>query len=274
MLLASLLLAPVLAGCAQPAPEAPPGTPATAGALSIPWGLTDCLFVVFAVPVDPARLAPHLPEGFTPAVGGRLPFLPQGAADSAFLGMEAFQCPGGLGLDGPLQDLDYGSYFTFVTPPDALRNGSIESYFVKWDVLVPDAPRREALAARGVPARAGEAEVALTRAANGVQLRAALRMEGAGGFTLTGAGVEGAGGDGFPFVEYAPAAGGTLAAWRAVAQERASAVRGNGVVEVEPGSWVAEVMGDTRAPVSWSAGTWTFADGAVTHPVSTIADVR
>jgi hypothetical protein len=46
------------------------------------------------------------------------------------------------------------------------------------------------------------------------------------------------------------------------------------VVEIEPGTWIAEVVGDTRATVTWTAGTWTFLEGAVTHPVARIGDVR
>ena len=46
------------------------------------------------------------------------------------------------------------------------------------------------------------------------------------------------------------------------------------MLEVEPGSWMAEVVGDSRGPVSWIAGTWTFLDDAVTHPIASVADVR
>lgn len=262
-----------LSGCVAPGPAtSPPG--AEDAPLVVPWEIVDCTFVAFSVPVPAERLAPYLPEGFTPGVGRRAPVDPVGATETAFLGLEAFECGSGAGLDAPVLQLDYGSFFTFVQPPDALRNDTIEEYYVKWDVLVPDAPRRDALAARGVPARAGDAEVELTRAASGVQVRASLTLDGVGGFTLAGAGTERGPAEGFEFIEYAPAAGGTLAAWHGFSQDRSAVSFGNGVVEIAPGTWIEEVVGGPRAAVTWSAGTWTFLDGAVTHPVTRIGDVR
>jgi hypothetical protein len=232
-LLAAALLAG-LPGRAAPAPS--PSSSATGAPLVVPWDIVDCTFAVLVVPAPANRLAPYLPEGFTLGVGARVPIDPAQATESACLGPEAFECGSGAGLDAPVLSLDYGSVFTFVEPPEALRNDTIQDDYVKWGVLVPDAPRREALAARGVPARAGNAEIELTRAAAGVQVRATLDLEGVGGFTLTGVGVEGAGAEGIESVECVPAAEGTLASFHAVAQERASAIRGNGVVDIAPGT--------------------------------------
>lgn len=279
--LAPLVLVAVLtplAGCAAPGSGPAPDADAqdgTGGALVVPWDLVECAFVAFGVAVDPDRLAPYMPEGFTASTGNRVPLpVPVDAARSAFLGLEAFECRSGRGLEGPVDALDYGSFFTFATPPEALANGSIEQYYVKWDTLVPDEPRRDALAARGLPARAGEATVTLEETAQGVRLGATLALKGVGGFTITGAGARRGASSGFEFVEYMPAEDGTLAAWHGHAQDRDAVAAGAGTLQVEPGTWIADVMGGTTASVTWTAGTWTFLHGNVTHPVRAIGDVR
>lgn len=138
----------------------------------------------------------------------------------------------------------------------------------------PDAPRRAALEARGLPARAGEAGVVLEETAEGARLGATLSLDGMGGFILTGGGTRRGVASGIGFVEDVPDAEGRLAAWRGHAQDRESVLSGRGTVEITPGTWIADVMGGTRAAVTWTAGTWTFLDGNVTHPVRSFADVR
>ena len=256
-LLALALL--VLPGCLSgPAADAPPGAAPAPGAPGVlPWSLTECAFLVAFVPVKAERLAPHVPGGFTLSTAGG----PLGAVQGeAYVGVEAFQCASGAGLEGEVAPLEYGSFFTAVEPPAALRMEA-DALFLKWDVLVPDAPRREALLAEGLPARAGTAT--LERPLGPApRILATLTLEDVGAFRVDGL-VQGQGplAEG-AFVEYMAREDGGVALWRA-AWETHALERGRAMVTFEPGSWVAEVAGG-QAPASFITGSWTFHDGTIT----------
>lgn len=208
-LLLALLITLPLAGCIQTDPS-PPGAPAEDGPRVLPWGIARCRYFVFEVPVRADALRPHLPEGFEPATGSS-PLTP--VRGESRLGIEAIACEEGVGLDGNVSPLDYGSFFTAVTPPENLSVPDADIVFVKWDVLVPDAPRREVLVEAGLPARAGRVAFA-EPVAQGPRLTATLDMEGVGPVVIDGV-ISGAGGPfNGTFVEYMPSSKGGLAAWR------------------------------------------------------------
>src|SRR5687767_5211523 len=85
---------------------------------------------------------------------------PMNPSDEGNFGIEMFTCDAGVGLNGSVPDLVYGSLFTAVLPPAAMRVPGAKHHFVKWDVLIPDADRRALLQSEGVPAVDGKAAFA------------------------------------------------------------------------------------------------------------------
>ena len=258
-----LVLALLLPGCVAPADAGgPPAAEGDAsGARVLPWGLADCTYVVADVPVRADALRPFLPEGFEPqTVGGGPLAMVQG---EAYLGIEAIRCAHGVGLDGDVADLHYGSIFTGVVPPADLAVPDVDVQFVKWDVLVPDAPRRDLLRAAGLPARAGSVTHDLGRVT--ADVRATLTLEGVGAFAIEGAAPREGGPFEGTFVEFMPSDQGGLARWRAT-YAATSARSGLATVTLEPGSWVAQVVGGERATAPFIVGRWSFPEGNVTLP--------
>lgn len=263
-LLPVLLL--LVAGCAAPggddaapAPDEPPTQRV------IPWGLTECRYLVGWTEVDEAALAPYVPDGFTLSRAG---LLPGGALARPYLGFEAFTCASGAGLDGIVEQMTYGSVFTEVEVPEPLQDDESLFYVLKWDVLVPDAPRRELMAAQGFGARDGTAFV-LGGAAGTAE--AQLALEEVGEFRMLFAPTQtvSSEGQGGPFKEFTPDAElARFATWRAsYAWDEPTFRQGRGFVELSEGSWPAEVLGATRAPAAFHAGTWSFADATLTLPL-------
>lgn len=137
-------------------------------ALELDWSLTRCEFGVAILDVPAEVVAAYVPEGFrilsvaeVGALGGGAPASPPNPTGGGNFGVEVFECEEGRGLDGPIAGLTYGSYFTAVEPPADLRR-DVDLHFVKWDTLVPDAPRRALLQSYGLPVREGQASVQAT----------------------------------------------------------------------------------------------------------------
>lgn len=252
---AALAMALLLAGCLG-APPAPPG-PDPQGSASFRWDLHDCTWVAVNLPADPQRLQAHLPEGFTPAAGG----LVGTAGGGTFIDLDAYQCAAVTGLAGPLPDVAYGSAYVRVEVPEERRVEGYDAYFVKWDFLVPDAPRRAAFTRLGLPAVTGEAEVP-PAAAGPYAARLALDG-GAGGFALQGALAQPLEAGRVPFVEFTPLASGGLARWNATAAY--GGFQGAGVVTLAPG-WVADVVGQTQLAVTFAAGPWELTNATMVVP--------
>ncbi|HLE95855.1 MAG TPA: hypothetical protein VI997_00660 [Candidatus Thermoplasmatota archaeon] len=253
------------AGCAVPADspsdEVADAAPPTAHA----WGLAECAYVIAVVPVDPARLAEHLPEGFAPAPS-LLRVLPAGPRSS--IELDAYHCASGVALDGAaLADVSYGSYYTAVAAPEELEEDGYDAVFVKWDFLVPDETRRATLVAGGLPARGGSSAVAVTAApAGGVFVEAVLALDDGGGFALRGvASAPDTQDEPLPFMEYTPLDRGGLARWHARLHD-ATFASGEGVVEIAPG-WVRDVVGADRAPATFIAGDWNLDEADLAFPI-------
>ncbi len=155
----------LLAACQGPT-RGPSAVQALAGPTptleTLAWELLNCEAILTLLPATAADLQPHLPEGFRP-----LPLadavaemdVPVDAFDGN-IGVETFVCASGTGLAGELMPMSYGSYYVMVEPPEAYRR-DVDFHFIKWDVLVPDAPRREWLQAHGVPALDGDVTTTL-----------------------------------------------------------------------------------------------------------------
>jgi hypothetical protein len=191
--IAGLLSIALLAGCAAPQ-ESEAGDDGGDGAAALPerelaWSLTGCRFVAGIVAAKASALAPHLPPGFRSLSMQELlhPSAPRGT-DEANFGVEALTCQNGSGVNGTLESMQYGSYFSAVDPPGELR-GPYDFHFVKWDVLVPDTERRELLAAYGVPARNGTAAFSMfSETGPTFRVAATLQFEGEGVSRLTATG--------------------------------------------------------------------------------------
>ena len=258
-----LLLAPLLSGCLvdQLRGLEPPDPVPTV----LPWGLTDCTFVVAVVPIPAARLEGRLPPGFTPLSPAQigLPADPRGDAN---VGVEAWKCNGGVGHNESveLNLTDYGAVFSFVQPPeDLVVNGSL-FHFVKWDVLVPDAPRRDILAAHGVPAQNGTVEVRQFRSLTDQNLFD-VGLELNGTFTLSGStAAPQPQFQAFAFTEYTQTPHG-LAVW--TTNVTATAVTSGAGPLVIPEGLMLDIVGAERTQAYYLAGTGgAFSNGTIVLP--------
>lgn len=248
---AAVVLFLLAAGCVAASPSA--SLPQTH-----PWGIAQCAFVIASVPVDEAKLAARLPPGFAPAPGALA------AASRASLDLDAYQCEGGVGLDGaPLQRVTYGSHYATVVAPAALRQAGYNATFVKWDFLAPDKSALARLRAAGFPAHDGSASVTL----QGATVGGAVAFADGGGFTVMGTvqAPEPAAAP-LPFMEFTPLGNGSLAVWHARLHDAAIG-SGAGVVTLAPG-WARDLVGTEQAPASLIAGTWNLDEADVTFPVT------
>ncbi|HET6403343.1 MAG TPA: hypothetical protein VFH78_01745 [Candidatus Thermoplasmatota archaeon] len=246
----------LLSGCVAPPADAPPEEERI-----FAWDLLDCRTVVAFVPVAKEALAPHLPEGFTPAGG---------VADvEAAIGVEAFLCESGAGLDGArVAPIVYGALFAGAAPPEELRVDGVDVYWVKWDTLIPDAPRRNALAAEGLPVRDGSASI---DAGVGTLVRMSMTLEGVGAFRVEGAteATDTTYDDEIRVAEYMPTNEG-LARW-SMTSPTARSRYGSGTLEMAPDSIVARIVGATTVPAILDVGAWSFTNGTIEPRVRSAA---
>ncbi len=259
------LVAFALSGCAAPPADdtaATPDLPVVPDPDTIPWGLTDCRFLIGIIRFDPDLGADLLPDGFAYAVGDGLP-LPTEVEPvrRATLGVEAFDCRSGAGLDGEVAPLAYGSFYFDVIPPETLHAGDGVPHYLKYSVLVPDGPRRAWLEASGADVTAGSVVVS-----DGPEGRSAtLKLEDVGEIRYRSVTPrEGDAFDGFRFREFTPARDG-LVVWDASASTPGT-FSGEGVLEVPDGSIPARLLGATTARVPMFGGVYTFSDATVSRP--------
>lgn len=246
------------------------GTPERGGplpALSLPWSLTGCRFAVILIDVPAERVQPHVPEGFRVlsvaevGLGGEAGPVADAAGGGNF-GIEVFQCESGQGLDGPVDGLSYGSYFTAVEPPAGLRR-DVSYHFVKWDTLVPDAPRRALLQEYGLPVRDGSGTVE-TDVTQGSLTSYTGTLDFLGEETVTFEGASLAPQEPVTFVEYMRTATG-LAAW-STTMEFASGGPGPQAVVVPSAGKAADVVGSgTHRGIGYS-GIAAFSGGLLEVP--------
>lgn len=262
-----LCMMPSLAGCLDDEVGSELGTselatdPQEPATTKVPWSLTDCTFVVWAVLADSEQLRALLPEGFEPAVAsGPLRIV----LGDTYLGFESFDCAEGEGLEANLSGMVYGSMFTPVVPSQAFAIDGVDEYYYKWDPMVPDAPRRAFLKDEGMAARNGSVSVE----AIGRELSAwsaSLTLEDVGMFAIEGAADLIVPGDRGRFAEFTPLDDGRHAVWQAeyTTQEITS---GSGAWSAEAGSWPAEVLDATEGHGYFNAGIWSFGPGNLTIP--------
>lgn len=261
--LAALVL---MAGCVTPPSldDPAPGSPTT-----LPWQLNECRYVVGWSQADPAIVQANLPEGFTVSTGGPLGLPTPGPTQRAIIGTEAFDCPSGSGLAGTVEPMSYASIWIPVTPPEELADPDVSAVYYKFDVLVPDAPRREAMLALGLPVTTGE--IAWTQPPVPDSRGADLSLAEVGDFhfeLLAPRSVAAA--EGGAFMEITPANDGAsgYAIWKAEFEwNEDSFTQGNGYIDWPAGHWVTEAIGTARAPAQFHAGTWSF-NGTLTLPTA------
>src|SRR5688572_25765079 len=125
VLLALALSTLALAGCSG-SDDAEATAAVTSGGLparELPWTLTNCRFAAFVLGVPAAAVEPFVPDGFTVqsapqvAIGGQTGLPVPNPVDDGNLGIEAFECDEGMGLDGPVAGMTYASFFVGVEPP-------------------------------------------------------------------------------------------------------------------------------------------------------------
>lgn len=230
---------------------------------SIAWGLTACDAVIALIPVDADSVQAHLPKGFTAEVPDSVrALLPPDPRLEAVFGLEGLACEEGVGLKRDVDGMQYGSYWTFVEPPKRLADDAYPLRFFKWDTLVPDRPRRNFLAARGLPVSDGDTTfTSWNPTPVGIAFDVTLRLGGSTHRFLGSAGspVDFSG----TFVEFTKARRG-LSAWR-TAYDSTRAVGGTGIVEMQAESFPAEVVGSERAQSYFLVGSGVnFTDASIT----------
>ncbi len=264
--LVALLLVFGLAGCAStPTADGPaPLPPLEAEATTLAWGLSDCSFVIASATVAASAVQGLLPDGFAPAPAR------SGDPAEAEFHMDAYECEGGIDLDGSTREaVLYGSYYIPAVPPDELRVAGVDAYFVKLDTLELDDDRRETLQEAGFPIHGGQGHVTQT----GPTWDGFLDLGGAGGsggFILRGTATDASAPSGeLPFVEYTPLAEGGLARWQARLHD-SEIVAGSGFVLVTglPSQVLGSMNPAQPIPVEFIAGTWNLDQANVTFPIA------
>ena len=258
-----LLLAPLLSGCVLDQlrglePAAPEPT-------VLPWGLTDCTFVVAVVPVPAARLEGKLPPGFTPLTPAEVG-LPNDPRGDATVGVQAWKCNGGVGHNASVELglTDHAAVFSFVRPPEGLAVAGSGFHVVEWDVLVPDEPRRGILLAHGVAAQNGSVTVRQFRSLTEQTLfDVGVEMNGTFGLGGTTAAPEPRFRS-FAFAAYAQTPHGL--AVRTANATAATATAGAGPLTLPPGL-LRDAVGAERTQAYYVAGTGgAFSNGTLTLP--------
>lgn len=264
-----LLLATVLAaGCLDQLRGDLEAEPVPAFSAVMPWRLDECQYAIAIVPADPAAFADRVPEGFRVLAVNEIPGLPAREEPRARgnLGIETFACAGGSGVNetANLTDVQYGSVFTFVEPPAALRDPNATYHFVKFEVLVPDAERQALLVAEDIPAMNGTAVFSRYQdvgPASVVQSRLALLNDTYDLEAASGAPMEALAS--ISFVEFSVGEHG-FTIWHA--NVTSSAVTGGvGQLLVGEESWVADVVG-TRVQAYYLAGRGSLTEGSIKIP--------
>lgn len=265
-----VILALLAAGCVTPSPATPTPTPeAAAGASALPWTLTTCKFGVAILEVPASAVAPFVPDGFRVQSSAEVAAEGQAGQDvpnprgDGNIGFEVFECLEGAGLGENVTPMVYASVFTGVEPPADLRR-DVENHFVKWDVLIPDEPRRELLGARGIPVHAGTASISMETFAAG-QLTAyegTLQIEGIGDFSFSGRTAaplpDGA------FAEYTQTPDG-LVEW-SMKYRLTSGGAGPQSVTIPDGAWFNEILPAGSYDGAGFSGVIEFYEGSITFP--------
>ena len=268
-----ILLVAGLAGCLGEASEPTPAPPDQGGGEVAPgapttltWGFSDCRWVVAAIPTQADALADHLPANFTPMTPEEMGLPPVPGSD-AVMGLEGFECAQGQGLNGTVEGFVYSAYWSPVHPPDHHAREGAGLQFVKWDTVVDDTPLRERLATAGVPAVEGNVTIAtFEQSPAGLVFDMSVTV---GSETHTFQGSAGQEGDegmkNFTAREFTSTEDG-MVYWdtRVVSP---NLVQGGGTVQLAPGSFPAEVVGQERAQAFFIAGTQaSFTEASILLP--------
>lgn len=267
LLTLSILL---VAGCAdfRGRVEAPP-RPEFAQVL--PWEAADCQYAVALIGIDADDIGGRVPEGFRILPVAEIPNFPVTQDPrTGNLGVEMFQCASGTGLNATanLTNLAYGSVFSFVEVPEALRE-NVTFHFLKWDVLIPDVERRALLVAQGVPAVTGNVTFSRFQDVGPLKGVQGLLMLQNDTYALDGVG-QPQGTDAFQnvsFLEFSDVGSGDFVEWRTNLTST-QVLAGSGFVDLSGASWVREVVGSDRPQAYYITGMGSLTNGTISIPWS------
>ncbi len=274
----ALFLASAFSGCAAKngglADAEVEDAPTVLPARELDWSLTSCYFAAAVFEVPASKVQPYLPEGFRvmPAsefaleagTGQGVP-TPPSTSNDGNIGVEAFQCDEGSGVNGTVPGMVYSSFYAGVEPPASLKRAGIPFYFVKWDTLIPDQERRELLAAYGAPVHNGTAAVSLGMAQGSLaEVSGGLSFGAFGNFSFEATALSPFPADRCGFIEFTAVPGGFIE-W----ETRCTFLHG-GVgpvtVNVPAGSWFANVLGAGSHDGLGFVGHISFGPGTIRLP--------
>lgn len=262
-----------MAGCIGEENQTPPADPGTeddrqdrSPQTVLPWGFSDCRWVVAAIPTQASGLSDHLPANFTPMTPEEMGLPPVPGAD-AVMGLEGFECTQGQGLDGPVEGFVYSAYWSPVHPPEDHARDGAGLQFVKWQTVIDDDALRQRLSQAGVPAVEGNVTMETFE-----QIPAGLVFDlsvTVGSETHSFQGTAGQEGSdemkNFTAREFTATEEG-LVHWdtRVVSP---NLVQGSGTVQMASGSLPAEIVGQEQAQAFFIAGTQaSFTEASILLP--------
>ncbi|HUR61429.1 MAG TPA: hypothetical protein VM286_03580 [Candidatus Thermoplasmatota archaeon] len=255
--LAALLGFLLLAGCLSPPASIPttPSVPVPAVVLparDLAWNMQGCVFVAAVLQVPAALVQPLVPPGFRVmhaaefalegASSQPVPTPPAPDGKDGNIGVEAFQCESGSGLNGSVPGMTYASFYTGVEPPASLKVAGTPFYFVKWDTLVPDLPRQDLLRSYGLPVHNGTATASLGVAQQSLaKVQATLDFGSRGAYSFDATALTPFPDDRCGLIEYTQVPAG-LARWDMKCSFKQGGV-GPLTVNVPASSWLGKITG-------------------------------
>lgn len=238
---------------------------ATAGADGdgrIPWSMIDCTGAAAFLFVDRAKVEERLPDDFRPLTPSEVFGGPRVGDDTAFLAVDLVDC------DEEDQGTDTAHVLVPVEPPaeHVVEEATLHAF--KWDVLVADDELRASLQAADADVRGGD-----LAAWSSFSVGPVAHLDGA--INLTGP-EETYAFQGLPLVDTGDRIvrfaqfsetdePGAFVVWFADVTWADLEV-GPGRVQLPPGGWVAEIVGDDDPVATIARAPTTYADGWIELP--------
>jgi hypothetical protein len=243
------------------------------GADRLPWGLSECEFVMAFVPVPASAVEQRLPDGFSarsPEDVGLPPSLVDAAGvdGDALIGVEFEVCERGVGLDGsPVQNMEHATVWTPVYPAEDIGNAFA---IYKFKGAFDHQPSQDLLEKQGIPDLGFSAGFDVLTQRTGGPFEASLTWEDAGTYEMRGGGVTdeyvGHAYSLFECVGYMPIPGTEELGRAHTYFHGTSLYEATGTVSVPDGSILDELGSTEQARAYFLFGIGNYKDSSMTFP--------